>query len=168
MAAQKPLQLDTNGNITEVSALQTSAGSGSAGAIVALNSSGLIDTTMLPSSGSVSMTASESISAGALINVWNNSGTMNVRNADNTSIGKQAHGYAPSAISSSASGTIILGDGENTSVSGLTAGTQYLLSTVGAVTATLPTGTGVIVQPVGIARSTTELSVLLERPVIRA
>jgi len=168
MAAQKPLQLDGSGNLAEVSASQSSAGSGDAGKIVALNASGLIDNTMLPDIQVVSMLASEAISAGAMINVWSNAGVSSVRNADNTSVAKQAHGFAPGAISSAASGNVVLGGGENAGVSGLTIGAQYFLSTVGAITTVLPTGTGVIAQPVGVARTATELSVIIQRPVVRA
>lgn len=167
MAAQKPLQVGTDGNFTEVAAVESSAGSGDEGKIVALNASGLIDPTMLPSTGATTLTATENISAGALINVWSSTG-VKVRNADNSGVGKRAHGFAPSAITSGASGTVVLGEGTVTGLSTLTVGTQYFLATVGAVTSTLPTGTGVIVQQVGVALSTSSLAFVIAPPIVRA
>jgi hypothetical protein len=50
--------------------------------------------------------------------------------------------------------------GNNQSVSGLTAGTKYYLSTTaGGLTATAPSGTGDVVYQIGYARSSTELIV---------
>jgi hypothetical protein len=156
MAVQKPLQI-VSGIITEVTAVESSAGSGDEGKIVALNASGLIDPTMLPASGSTTFTSSEAIAAGALVNIWNSTG-VKVRNADNAAIGKQAHGYAPSAITSGATGTIVLGEGIITGLSGLTVGVQQFLGSAGAVTATPPTASASIVQPVGVAISASSLS----------
>lgn len=51
--------------------------------------------------------------------------------------------------------------GNNGSVSGLTAGTKYYLSTTaGGLTATAPSGTGDVVYQIGYARSATELVVV--------
>lgn len=167
MAVQNPLQL-VDGIITEVAAVESSAGSGDEGKIVALNSSGLIDDTMLPSTGAITATASEAIAAGALINIWNSSGTVKVRNADNTSSSKRAHGYAPGAISSGSSGSVVVGEGLITGLTSLTAGSQYFLDTAGGVTTTAPSSTGDIVQSVGVAFSTTELQFIPGDIVVRA
>lgn len=166
MAVQKPLQIVT-GIVTEVAAVESSAGSGDEGKIVALNSSGKIDPTMLSATGATTYTSSEAIAAGALVNIWSSTG-VKVRNADNTSSAKQAHGFAPSAITSGASGTIILFEGTITGLTGLTIGTQYFLGTAGAVTTTAPTASASIVQQVGFADATTQLQFLAGGIVLRA
>lgn len=167
--AGKYLAIDNaTGNTTESSGVTSSAGSGDASKIVLLNSSGLIDSTMLAAAISASAVASESIAAGALINLWSNAGVLNVRNADQTAIGKRAHGFAQAAISSAATGIVVLTDGVITGLSGLVVGTEYFLGTAGAVTATVPTGTGTVLQKVGVARSTTELEFELLAPIVRA
>lgn len=160
MAVQKILAL-INGIISQYTPIQTSAGAGSAGAIPALNAAGQIDSTMLPASNSISFTASEAIAAGALINLWSNAGTINIRNADQTATGKQADGYAPSAIASAATGTVVLSDGLITGLSGLTVGSQYWLGTAGGVTTTPPSTAGYISQYVGKALTTTELDFVI-------
>lgn len=159
MSGNKYLNLQS-GIPTSTAASQTSAGAGDAGKIVALNSAGLIDTTMLPDSPDTTITASETIAAGGLVNIWNSSG-VKVRNADNTSTSKQAHGFCVAGVTSGNPGTIHIGPGINTGVSGLTVGAEYYLDTVGAVTATAPTSGGTVVQSVGVAKSATELEVIL-------
>jgi hypothetical protein len=137
-----------------VAAVQSSAGAGSAGEIVALNASGQIDATMLPDADVVTLTASEAISAGALINVWYTGSVTEVRNADNSSAAKRAHGWAPSSISMSSSGTVNIGNGQNSSVTGLTPGGDCWLGTVGAIVQTQP-GAGTVLQKVGFAQTST-------------
>ena len=159
MAGNKYLY-NNAGQPTEKAALQVSAGAGSAGSVVALNSAGQIDSTMLATSSgliSVTVTASAAISAGQLVNVYNNAGAINVRPADNTTAGSEANGYAPSAISSGASGTVNLGEGLITGLSGLTVGSAYYLGTAGGQTTTAPTTAGNLVQYVGKAISGTSL-----------
>jgi hypothetical protein len=149
-------------------ALQSSAGSGSAGNLVALNSSGLIDSTMLPASTSgattITATASTAISAGQLVNIYNNSGTVTIKPADSTSAGSQANGFCNVAIASSATGTVCL-SGLVTGLSGLTTGTVMYLGTVGAVTATAPSTSGNVIQPVGTAASTTSMEFVPDYPI---
>ena len=167
--ADKPVQL-VSGVLTEVEAKIASAGAGDAGKIVALDASGKIDSTMMPSgvgSDSKSMTASEAISAGDIVNVHDSSGAK-VRKADATATGKNAVGFAPSAISNGASGTINF-EGTISGLSGLTIGaTYYLATTAGGITATPPSGSGNVVQKVGTAISATELSFEPGTIVVRA
>lgn len=155
MAAQKPLQI-VNGLPTEVPAVESSAGAGDEGKLVALNAAGQIDATMLPASGALTYPASEAIAAGALINLWNNAGNISMRNADNTSSAKRAHGFAPAAVTSGANGTAIIGEGYITGLSALTIG-EYFLGTAGGLSTTAPTATGSIVQRVGFADSNSTL-----------
>lgn len=167
MTGAKYLGIDGSGNLVETASNQTSAGGTDAGKIVALNSSGQIDSTMLPSSGAITMTASETVAAGAMINIWNNGGTINVRNAD-AATAKPAHGFVNSQILNGASGTVVIGNGPNTGVTSLTVGTQYFLGNSGAVTSTAPTASGSVCQKVGVAQTATELQVILYDPITRA
>lgn len=74
MPGNKYVGINGSGDLAEVASVNSSAGAGDANKIVALNSSGKLDNTMLPESGEYSMTASEALSAGDLINVHNSSG----------------------------------------------------------------------------------------------
>lgn len=99
----------------------------------------------------VQLTASAAITAGQLVNIYNNSGTANVRPADNTSSTTPANGFAPASISMSATGTVVPFQGPISGLSGLTPGTQYFLGTSGGLTATAPSSSGDIIQTVGIS-----------------
>jgi hypothetical protein len=158
VALQKFLAL-VSGRIQQLSPVQSSAGSASAGDIVALNSAGQIDATMLGAASgeaSISATASEAISAGAIVNVYNNAGTVSVRNADNTAAGKEATGFALAAIANGATGTVTL-QGVVTGLSGLTPGAYQFLGTVGGLVSAAPTASGSITQIVGTALSATSV-----------
>lgn len=168
MAGNKYLSIDaTTGDLAEVAATQSSAGPSSAGLIVALDASGQINATMLPTTGSTTLTASEAIAAGSMINLWNNAGVINVRNADSAT-NKKAHGFVNGAIASSASGQVEVGNGDNTGVTGLTIGDEYFLSSAGTVTATVPTASGSTLQKVGVAQATNQLQVILGPAIKRA
>ena len=155
MAVQKVLALNSNNQPQQYTPLQASAGSGSAGAIPALNAAGLIDETMLPEALATTILASEAIAAGAMVNVWDNSGTLNVRNANATDTTKPCNGWAPSAIGSSSTGQINFG-GINPSVAlgaftVANIGQQVFLSTVsgGVVIASNAFSSGNLVQSLG-------------------
>ncbi len=111
----------------------------------------------LPTGSGETYTAGEAIGAGDLVYV---SASGTVMKADANTPAKAAVGFAPSAISNAASGTIIFHDGKITTT-GLTLGTLYYLSntTTGAFAtyASLTFATGDIQQKVGIAESTTVL-----------
>lgn len=137
-----------------------SAGAGDSGKLVALNSAGNVDATMMPpgvGANTQTVTAVGAITAGQLVNVYSNAGVISMRPAD-ASTALQAHGYAPSSVSSAATGSVILGPAEIPGLTGLTVGAAYVLGTAGAPTVTVPTTAGQIVQPVGIAISTTSLN----------
>ena len=110
----------------------------------------------------ITLLASENLSAGALVNVWDNGGVASLRNADNSSPAKQADGFVLTATLSGTKG-VVGGPGQLDYVlSGLTPGLTYFLGTVGAITSVVPTGVGVTVQVVGKALSGTELWFLPE------
>ena len=174
MAANKYLELTTAGAVTEKLATVQSAGVANANEIVALDAAGRLDVTIMPvgiGPEAKTVVASETITAPALVNLWNDGGTLKARYADASaaSAGKQAHGYVLETINSAASGVIYF-EGLITGLSGLTLGATYFLSgtTPGAPTATAPTTSGHSVQEIGVALSATELTFEPAKPVIRA
>jgi len=141
--------------------LQTSAGAADAGKPVALNSSGEIDSSMLPNreADSTTLPASENLAAGDLVNIWSDSGTLKVRKADATSSAKRADGYVLAGVTSPAN-AVVFHDGAITGLTSLTVGGRYYLSaTAGGLTieASVPTTTGNLIQFVGQAVSATKL-----------
>jgi len=162
MAGNKYLRSDpTTGVPTEQAAIQSSAGAGDAGKIPAVDSTGKLDSSFMPV-GIVAPTAvviaSEALAAGDLVNIWNNAGTANVRKADASTTGKQADGFVLAAVLNAGNATVFFPGDENTQVTGLTPGRQWLSDTTpGKSTVTVPTTAGHLVQPVGTATSATNL-----------
>jgi hypothetical protein len=160
MAGNKYLT-NFGGAPAEVAAIQSSAGAGDAGKIPALDSSGRLDSSMLPTgvgADTASVQASENLSAGDFVNIWDSGGNFRVRRADASTTGKQADGFVLSAVTSGANATVYF-EGSNTAVTGATPGEQFLSdSTPGGFTATVPTGSGKIAQKVGIAVSATVIN----------
>lgn len=157
------------GTLTERVALTTSAGAGDAGKIPGLDASGRIDLSMMPTGlgpDTATITASEALAAGDLINVWNSTGAK-ARKADATVAGKDAHGFVLSAVASSAIATVYF-EGTNTQVTGLTPGVQFLSATPGAATGAAPSAPGNVVQRVGFATSPTALNFQSNVPVVLA
>lgn len=181
------------GQLQEVASISTSAGAADAGKIIATNASGQIDvsflnTTVSSSPNKLVMTgadgrldisvlpvgvgadtavinASEALAAGDLVNIWNNSGTANVRKADASTAGKEAHGFVLAAVASGQPATVYF-EGTNTQMTGLTPGRQYLSTTPGKTSATAPTGSGQVVQVVGFAVSATAMNFQSTLPIV--
>jgi len=156
----------TNGKVV-------SAGSGDAGKLVMLDAGGKIDITALPSAAmsadTAVITASEALSAGDLVNIYNNAGTANVRRADASVSGKEAHGYVIAAVGSGASATVYF-EGSNNQVTGQTPGVAYLSATTpGKTTAVAPSGTGKVVQIVGfVTGSGNNINFQYNQPIVLA
>jgi hypothetical protein len=158
--------------IEEVEAKASSAGAGDAGKIVALDGTGKLDTTLMPSgvgADTLSVVASEALSAGNLVNIFDDAGTTKARKADATGgVAKKADGYVLAAVTSGASATVYF-DGTITGLTGLTAGSNYYLSTTaGGTTTTIPTAATNIAQLIGKALSTTSISFEPGGTIIRA
>lgn len=150
-----------SGKTKEVTPITTSSGAGDASKIPQTDSDGRFHISLMPSGigpATVVLPASEALSAGNFVNIWNDAGTIKVRKSDATTAGKEADGFVLSAVSSSANATVYK-RGTNTSMAGLTAGSEYYLSTTaGGVTALPgPTGAGNVSQFIGKATSATEL-----------
>ena len=148
------------GRPSRVTPLTTSAGAVDALKIVQTNSAGQIDGTLLPGGigpDSVTVVAASALTAGQQVNVFNNAGTANVRPAIATGIATESHGYVTASFGAGAMATVFFDD-NNTAVTGLTPGVQFLSATIaGGVTITPPSAAGQIVQRVGVATSATSL-----------
>lgn len=157
------------GTLTEESTVSTSAGAGDVGKIPGLDASGRLDTSFMPTgigADTQSITTSEALAAGDLVNIWNSTGAK-VRKADATTSGKEAHGYVLAAFGSAVAATVYF-EGNNAQVTGLTPGPQYLSTTPGLATATPPSGSGNVVQRVGFATAATNLNFQSQPPVVLA
>ena len=159
MAAKKYLELNTStGRPTQRQATDTSAGAGNSGDLVALDSSGKLDSSMMPAGiggATISAPASENLAAGDLVNFHDVSGTKKVRKANATDATKPAQGFVLSSVTSGNTATVYT-DGQNTAVDvgsfvAADVGKRVFLSagTAGAVTLTPPVTSGNLVQCVG-------------------
>jgi hypothetical protein len=150
------------GALAEVIANQSSAGAGDAGKAVALDATGRIDNSMMPvgiGADTQVVTASEALSDGDYVNIWDSAGTFKVRKADASAAGKEAHGFVLASVLSGAAGH----------VTGQTGGPVYLSATTpGAGTTTPPTGTGKVVQRIGFATAATAVNFDAALPIVLA
>lgn len=172
--AWKVLQF-VNNLLTEVEAIVASTGASDAGKVPATDASGRLDASFLPAgigADTKIVVASESLAAGDIVNLYDNAGALNCRKADASAAnaGKRAHGFVIAAVSSGGNATVYF-EGPNTQLSGLSAGTTYVLSASapGGVTA-LASGTttaGHILQVLGVATDTGEINVEIGEPVVR-
>lgn len=177
-----------------VNSTTTSAGAGSSGKLAALNASGILDDTIINATVSSSaskivkldatgrldnsvmptgigadvavISASENLSAGDFVNIFNSSGAK-ARKADATTSGKEAHGFVLSAVTTGNNATVYF-EGTNTGVTGMTPGVVYLATTAGLATSTAPSGSGNVVQRVGYAVSATAINFQSLSPVVLA
>lgn len=166
--AEKFIEIQ-GGQLTENEALQSSTGAGDAGKIIALDSSGKIDDSMMPTGIGAEIKvveASESLSAGDLVNIHDDAGTEKVRLAD-ASNGRRAHGFVLSA-SASAENADVYFSGIITGLTGLTPGADVYLGTGGDISESGATTSGHILQQVGVAISGTEVSFKDHMPITRA
>ena len=196
--AQKLPALNASGilDATIVNSKNTSDGAGDAGKLPALNASGVLDDTILNASvtsaankivkldgsgrldttvmpvgfgtDTASIIASEILAAGDIVNVWNNAAVANVRKADGSVTGKEAHGFVLVGAAALASATVYF-EGTNTQCTGLTPGQQFLSgATAGKSVAAAPTGAGKVLQRVGFAVSATSLNFNCTDPIVLA
>lgn len=112
------------------------------------------------------LAASIALSAGDLVNIFNDGGTAKIRLAD-SSDNRLAHGFIEDDVLQDAEvrvQTTGLIDG----LSGLTPGTEYFLGEDGAPTATVPTATGSLRLPIGVAVSSTQLQFNIGVPIVNS
>lgn len=164
--------LNANGVLdqTIINSKTTSAGAGDSGKLPALDASGKLDTSFMPTgvaADTAAIATSETLAAGNLVNVWDNAGAAAVRKADASSAGKEAHGFVLAAFTHPTTATVYF-EGNNSAVTGLTPGRQYLSTTPGLTTTTPPSGSGNLVQIVGTATAATNLNFQESTPVVLA
>lgn len=161
MAGLKYLAL-VAGKLKEVFSIQSSAGATDAGKVIAADSTGRIDSTFMPvgmGAETITATATEALTAGNFVNVYNNAGVISVRKADATTNSKPANGFVIAGFANAAVATVYMISQTNTAVTGLTVGAEYFLSTTpGAVASAPPSAAGNIVQFLGFANSATSLA----------
>lgn len=159
---------NNNGTTTEEAAIISSAGSADANKIPALDSSGRLDVTFMPTgigADTGNTIASEALSANDLVNIWSNGGVHSVRKADGSSKGKEAHGFVLSAVAIGEQAKIYF-EGTNAGLTGILPGIQYLSDTVpGKSTTTPPTAAGHIVQVVGFGFSANAINFQYNNPI---
>ena len=167
MAGNKYLKNNV-GTITEQEASQSSAGVTDAGKIIALDATGKIDTTMMPTgiaADTALIATSEALAAGDFINIYNSSGAK-CRKADASTAGKEAHGFVLAAVDSGNNATVYF-EGTNTQVTGQTPGVVFLSATSpGLATPTAPSSTGNVVQRIGFATGTTTINFQSQVPIV--
>lgn len=180
------------GRIKMIVTIATSAGAADAEKVPSTNSSGVLDPTIINAAttgadkvimtkpdgtldtsvmppgivaDTQSITASEVLSAGNFVNVWNDAGVVKVRKADATAEGKEAHGFVLAGAASGAAATVYF-ESKNTQLSGMTLGArQYLATTPGARTETAPSAAGNVVQVLGVAYAATGLNFEPQEPI---
>jgi hypothetical protein len=155
------------GRLSEVFGVVTSAGAGNDGDIAALDASGRLDISLMPvgvAAEVVTVATTEDIAAGCWVNLFLSGGVLKARKADATTAGKEAQGFVLATTTSGQNAVVYL-EGSNTSCSGLTIGTEYFLhTTAGGQTATAPSSSGNVVQPLGKATATTVINFIPSAP----
>lgn len=169
MSGKKYVKLNATGDLEEESSVQSSAGVADAEKIVALDNQGMIDESMLRSSEVVELEASETLTAGDIINIWDDGGTPKVRKATNTGIATKAMGFVRDGIASESTGKVYF-EGKVTGLADLTPGKEYFLGVAGAIVdnSALPSTTSSIVQKLGKAYSANAFTFEVQQMIILA
>lgn len=140
--AAKFLRIGTD-LVEEASGVVASTGTPDANRLVSTGANGKLHPSVLPTGVGPDLLvaeATENLSAGSYVNIYNNSGTPAVRLADRSN-GRQADGFVKAAFNIGDLAEVFF-EGANDQLSGLTIGARYFLSTLGQATATSPTGPG--------------------------
>lgn len=146
-----------------IQALVNNCGIGPQPSSVQLQLAGVPSTLIAGNLNRLYVTASENITFGAVINLFQSGGILQARNANATNNTKPADGYCSSTVGilAGAIGEVQLGHGL-TSFNGLTIGDRYYLSTTNGLVSNAPaTAAGNIEQYVGVAIDVSDLFVNL-------
>lgn len=138
-----------------VEATVTSTGAAEAGDVVGLDSNGKLDPSVLPVGVGPDVAiveASEDLTAGQYVNIFDDAGTIKARLADNSN-SRPAHGWANAAALTGANVTVYF-EGPNESAPAGTAGQRAYLGAAGgvllvALDETLPANNGKLHQLLG-------------------
>ena len=160
---QKFIKLKDGRMIEEtIESIAGTTGAPDANKLVRAGSNGLLDPTLFPAgfgADALNFEASENLSGGDFVALWDDAGTVKARKSDAAAAGKEAVGFVIDAVASGQPATVFF-EGTNSVASGLTPAARHYLSatTPGASTATPPSATGNVVQYLGIASSATSLA----------
>ncbi len=161
MPTQKPILFnEATGGFDEVTPMTVSAGAADAGKMFVPDASGKWDESLIPNTdGARAFAASEALSAGDFVNVFDDNGTPKLRKADASSIATRAHGFVKAAASEGET-VKFYESGVNAGLTGLTVGAVYFLSdaAAGEPVATAPTTAGHIAQVPSCARENRRLA----------
>jgi len=174
--ANKYIAQQLTGALAEVEFLQTTAGLADAGKGIGTNAQGVLDATLLPAGVGLdvlSVVSSEALTAGRLVHLWNDGGTLKVRHASAAGPGYLvANGFILDTVAVDTPVNVYKNSGaNNTGVTGLTPGSVYYLDK------TVPGGVildpsafvaGDIIQRVGLSYLATGLSFEIHQPVVKA
>ena len=168
MAANKYLNIDS-GVPTQHQATDSSGGIGDAGKIVALDAAGKLALNLLPTGVGaelLNLLTFEDVSAGNLVNIFSDSGTVKARKAD-CSNSRTAHGFVKASVTAPATVDVYF-EGDMTDLTSKTPGAKQYLSTGGAMTETAPSTSAYLVQSVGYATGTTTARIQVSDPYVLA
>lgn len=138
----------------------TSSGVSDALKVVQLDAAGRLDSSTMPigfGDDAGTFIASETLSAGDFVHIWDNGGAFNVRLADAGVVGKEAQGFILDNAASGANVKVYF-EGTNTAVTGQSAGVVYLSTNAGIGSATPPSNAGNVVQRIGFATSASSMN----------
>jgi hypothetical protein len=144
-----------------VTSIVSSSGAADGNKIPQTDASGRLDLTFMPvglAPDTQTVLASEALSGGDFVNVYDNAGTPNVRKADADN-GRPANGFVLGAVASAANATVYR-SGSNTALTGLDVGEYYYLGApAGSVDPNVPAFvSGNVIQGLGFAVSTTAIA----------
>ena len=158
-----------NGVLKQIVPISSTSGVTDASKIVQTGADGRLDASLMPPSitGQVKvLPASEALTAGELVNIWSDAGTIKVRKAD-ASNSRLAVGYVAAGVLSGADASIYV-EGIMTGLTGFVPGLAWL-GDAGAITQTPPSsGSGGISQIVGTCLSATEMEFEANDPIYLA
>jgi hypothetical protein len=164
--ADKFLTLDPTKKLREATVVSTGAAQG--GDIVALDSTGKLDLSVLPTGVGAEVTviqATENLSAGDFVNIYDDSGNIRCRLSDNSN-GRRADGFVKASVTSGNNASIYR-VGLNDDLIGLTLGAKYYLGNAGQVinSATIDLDADALYQFLGVAQSATGISFIQEEDI---
>lgn len=161
MAAKSFLRL-VAGKAKAIQAIVTSSGAANDGDLVALDSTGKLDESVMPlgiGADVLNAPSFEDLTAGDYVNIFDDAGTIKIRKADNSN-GRDAHGFIKDTVVAPAAVNVFF-EGPNANLSGLTLGARYFLGETGAVIETPLepiADAGKISQYLGVAISATSIN----------
>ena len=156
MASSNVFLTLTSGIKTLVSSI--SAFTGNANEIISTNASGVINPDLLPpgvAGAQVTALSDGALTAGMFVNLYDNSGSLDARPADDAA-GIFANGFVLDSVADDTSVTVYL-QGTNTAVAGLVPGDEYFIATAGGLDQTPNVVNGAVIQIVGPALSATSI-----------